>query len=435
MLSFSRSRILPLVWLLVPTLLWSLSFHSFILCVDPLFFPAFERHVAPKFVVLVRVLWVALFALTLLWAWNIGPGSYSFYLREALPYTPKSILVPLGIAVLLFVWFSLAPNISQRMGSWRVWVVSAGAMLFALKVLAGNGSIYAPTIRQHIKSPILGTARMLFTFAKVYRNHVVAGTPDKTFYAFVKRDDVLPRRVVLMLVESWGETQSTLDTIASDIRSRNFQSVEYGFASYQGLTLSGEFRELCSIYVQPSDNSMSEMAHLKCAPQYFHDKNYQVIGVHGYQSSFYARSMFWTRFGIKHQIFSDGFQTQPQCPGPFPGVCDENLIRRSIDMLDDAAKPTFVYILTLSSHEPMDSAALDHRGKYFNEVQVQHPTQIVTRRAISAMVARLEERRSSECTLVYIAGDHQPPSASVQGNIFEPGKVPYLTFTQNCPGN
>ena len=435
MLSFSRSRIVPLVWLLVPTLLWSLSFRSLILCVDPLLFPAFERRVAPKFVFLVRVLWVALFALTLLWAWNIGPGSYSFYLHEALPYTPKPILVPLGIAVLLFVWFSLTPNIAQRMGSWRVWVVFAGVILFALKALAGSGSIYAPTIRQHIKSPILGTARMLFAFAKVSRNHVVAGTPDKTFYAFVKRDDVLPRRVVLMLVESWGETQGTLGTIASDIRSRNFQSVEYGFASYRGSTLSGEFRELCSIYVQPSDSSMTEIAHLKCAPKYFYEKNYQVIGIHGYQSSFYARSLFWARFGIKNQMFGDRFKTKPQCPGPFPGVCDENLIRKSIDMLDEAANPTFVYILTLSSHEPMDPAALDRRGKYFNEVQVQHSTQIVTRRAISAMVERLEERRSSECTLVYIAGDHQPPSASAQGNIFELGKVPYLAFTQNCSGN
>lgn len=435
MLSFSRSRIVPVVWLLVPTLLWSLSFRSLILCVDPLLFPAFERRVAPKFVFLIRVLWVALFAITLLWAWNIGPGSYLFYLREALPYTPTSILVPLGIAVLLFIWFSLAPNISQKTASWPIWAASAGVMLIALKALAGNGSIHAPAIRQHIKSPILATARMLFTFARVYRNHVVAETPDKTFYAFVKQDNFLPRRVVLMLVESWGETQGTLDTIASDIRRRHFQEVKYGFASYKGLTLSGEFRELCATYVQPSDNSMSEMAHLKCAPQYFHDKNYEVIGVHGYQSSFYARSMFWARFGIKNQMFGDRFKTKPQCPGPFPGVCDENLIRKSIDMLDEAANPTFVYILTLSSHEPMDPAALDRRGKYFNEVQVQHSTQIVTRRAISAMVERLEERRSSECTLVYIAGDHQPPSASAQGNIFEPGKVPYLAFTQNCSGN
>jgi phosphoglycerol transferase MdoB-like AlkP superfamily enzyme len=102
-------------------------------------------------------------------------------------------------------------------------------------------------------------------------------------------------------------------------------------------------------------------------------------------------------------------------------------------MLDAAAKPTFVYMLTLSSHEPLDPAVLAMRGKYFNEIKVVHPTQIVTRRAISALVSRLEERANSPCTLIYIVGDHQPPTASAQGNLFAPGKVPYLAFTQSCP--
>lgn len=435
MLSSFRLRIVPLAWLLVPTLLWSLFLHSLTLCVDPLLFPAIERRLPRKAVILIRVVWFAVFAVTLLWAWNIGPGSYLFYLREALPYTPKSILVPLGIAVALFIWFAFAPDIAQRMGRRNVWVVSVGVMLFTLKALAGSGIVHASALRQHVKSPVLGAAQMLFASAGEDWNESVAETPEKTFYSVVKRENFLPAQVVLMLVESWGETQGTLDAIARDIKSRNFQTVKYGFASYRGSTLSGEFRELCSKYIQPSDHSMREMAHLQCAPRYFRDKNYQVIGVHGYESSFYARGMFWARFGIDNQMFSERFQKQRQCPGPFPGVCDEDLISKSIDMLDNAEKPTFLYILTLSSHEPMVPAALDHRGKYFDEVQVQHPTQIATRRAISAMVSSLEARRSAACTLVYIVGDHQPPSASVQGNIFEPGKVPYLTFTRNCPAH
>ena len=132
MLSSFRSHIVPLAWLLVPTLLWSLFLHSLTLCVDPLLFPAIERRLPRKAVILVRVAWFAVFAVTLLWAWNIGPGSYLFYLREALPYTPKSILIPLGIAVALFIWFAFALDIAQRMGRRYVWVVSVGAMLFGL---------------------------------------------------------------------------------------------------------------------------------------------------------------------------------------------------------------------------------------------------------------------------------------------------------------
>jgi phosphoglycerol transferase MdoB-like AlkP superfamily enzyme len=238
-----------------------------------------------------------------------------------------------------------------------------------------------------------------------------------------------------MLVESWGETRDGLAAIAGEIQNRGFQTVKYGFASYRGATLSGEFRELCAKYVQPSDGLLDEVANLHCAPRYLRDRGYQVMGVHGYQASFYARSTFWTRFGIDNQVFGDKFESQPTCPGPFPGVCDENLIRTSIDMLDNSAKPSFVYMLTLSSHEPLDPRALEARAKHFNEIKVVHPTQIVTRRAISALMVRLEARHGAACTLVYIVGDHQPPSASARGNIFEPGKVPYVAFKQSCPPN
>jgi hypothetical protein len=402
-----------------------------VLCIDPLFFPIIEQRLSAKFVFLERFLWGAVFAVTLLWAWNIGPGTYSFYLHEALPYTPRIILAEVGFVVAILIWFALVRGIPQRMGRWRTWACSVGIFLIVLKCFVVAGIVDAPSVRQHIKSPVLWSGRFLYSSIGAKPDKITE-TPGNTFYSFVKRKDPLPSQVVLMIVESWAETQSTLAAIASDIKSRDFRSVEYGFASYRGSTLSGEFRELCSKYVQPSDELIGDMRNLQCAPQYLHDKGYQVVGVHGYQPLFYARSTFWKRFGIENQMFGDKFQNQPQCPGPFPGVCDENLIRTSIDILDNSKKPAFVYILTLSSHEPIDPVALDHRGKYFNEIKIVNPSQIVARRAFSALVSRLEERRGSGCTLVYIAGDHQPPSASARGGIFEPGKIPYLSFTQNC---
>jgi hypothetical protein len=306
--------------------------------------------------------------------------------------------------------------------------------VFVIKVSALLGVIDAPSIQQYIKSPTLTSAHLLLSSLEADENAVdVAKTPENTFYSFIKRQDVLPTQIVVMVVESWGEKHDTLNAMVEDINDNGFHVKEYGFTSYVNSTLSGEFRELCSRYVQPSDEMMGEMGKLFCAPRYLYDKGYQVIGVHGYQAAFYARSTFWSRFGIKNQLFGDRFTSDPQCPGPFPAVCDENLIARSVDMLGNSAKPTLLYILTISSHEPVDPAALEHHGKYFSEVKVDHSTQIITRRAISSLMERLLARRTSGCTLAYIAGDHQPPSASAQGNIFEAGKVPYLAFTRNCP--
>jgi hypothetical protein len=432
MLSFFRPRIVSLIWLCIPTLLCSLFLHSFALCIDPFFFPTIEQQVRPKFVFFGRLLWVVLFAFSLLLAWNIGPGTYLFYLHEALPFAPKYVLGALCFAIALLIWFLVASNISERIGRWHVWAISVAVIVFAAKVLAAMGVIHAPVIRQYVKSPILGNAYQLLSTIGVNSKKLVVETPDNTFNSFIRRQRSVPSRVVFMLVESWGERADTLAAMAGDIKSEGFQIAQYGFTSYKGSTLSGEFRELCSKYVQPTNGLIDEMGGLKCAPQYFSRKGYEVIGVHGFQSSFYARSTFWARFGIKNQIFADTLRDQPQCPGPFPGICDENLIQKSIDILDNSEKPTFLYVLTLSSHEPLDPAALDHRGKYFNEIEVAHPTEIVTRRAISTLVTRLEASRRSDCTLVYITGDHQPPSASARGNIFEVGKVPYLAFTQNC---
>jgi hypothetical protein len=437
MLFSSRSRALSLVWLFIPSLLWSLFLHIPALCIDPLIFPVIERRLSPKLVFFGRAVWVAIFAITLLMAWNIGPGTYGFYLREALPFTPKYVLGALCFATILLVWFVLTSDVSKKMGRGYTWVMSAGILLFFVKILVVSGFIYSPFIQQRIKSPILGNAHLLLSSLGGNANgsRMSTETPEYTFDSFVKHQKSLPPRVVLMLVESWGEKRDTLAALAGDIQSQGFQIIRYGLTSYRGSTLSGEFRELCGKYVLPSDDLMDEMGMLRCAPQYLAKKNYQVIGLHGYQSSFYARSTFWERFGIKTSVFADKLQNQPQCPGPFPGTCDESLIRKSIDMLDDIKDPAFVYILTLSSHEPLDRAALVQRGRYFNEIKIDHPTQLVTRRAISALLARLEEHRGAGCTLVYVAGDHQPPSASARGGIFETGKVPYLAFTQNCPAN
>lgn len=432
MLSFLRSRILPFIWLLVPSLLWSLSLKSVVLCVDPLLLPAIERRLPSALARVLRWVWVVVYIVSLLADWNIGPGTYSFYLREALPFAPTAVVVMLGVAFILIVWFGFQEKVVVRLDPWANTIFVVGAILLLAKGLAATETVHASPLRRYLRSPTLVNARTYLLASQSKYSVTAKPTPDNTFYALVKQEESPPPQLVLMLVESWGEKKNALASIVGDIAGQGFQIVKYGFTTYRGSTLSGEFRELCSKYVQPSDGLIDEMKSLKCAPQYLHDKGYQVVGLHGYSKTFYARTTFWTRFGIQQQIFGDDLKAQPHCPGPFLGICDENLIQDGITRLDAAKAPTFLYMLTLSSHEPVDPEALVSRGAYFNEIPVAHPTQIVTRRAISSLVSDLKARQSKACTLVYITGDHQPPSASAKGGIFEAGKVPYLVFSQNC---
>jgi len=428
-----RRRILPVFWLLAPSLIWSLSLQSVALCVDALLFPAIERYLPKTLARLIRWTWVVIYLITLLAAWNIGPGTYFFYIHQALPFAPTSVITMLVFALLLMVWFGLYERNLGGSASWRHRLFMAGAVLLLIKGLAAMEVVHMPSVRQYLRSPTLVSLRKYFLAPRNNYSTSAKETPGNTFYALLQQQKTLPRQVVFMLVESWGEKPKALANIADDIEKQGFQIVKHGFTTYRGSTLSGEFRELCSRYIQPSDELIDEMNNLRCAPQYMGNKGFQVIGFHGYKKTFYARTTFWTRFGIGNQTFGDELLSEPQCPGPFPGVCDESLIQDGVNVLDAAKTPTFLYMLTLSSHEPVDPAALQSRGAFFNDIPIAHPTQIITRRAISSLIVDLKKRRSQACTLIYIAGDHQPPSASAKGGIFESGKVPYLVFSQNCP--
>lgn len=435
MLNFVRFRPLSGFWLLVPTLLWSLLLLSPVLCIDPFLFPLIEQKLKPGFVVLLRATWAVLFAATVLLVWNIAPDTYLFYLAEALPFAPKAILALIALATALLVWFVSSKRALDSLGPSRKWFFSAAVLLLLVKAAAAGDIIHSPFVRQIVKSPLMASARTMGIEGSIDPRLLKAETPDATFDAYVMRETRLPPQVILMLVESWGEQAGSLAAIAGDVSVQGFHVIKHGFTTYRGSTLSGEFRELCARYVQPSNGMLEEMKHLKCAPEYLKEKGYDSIGMHAYAKSFYARNTFWRRFGIEKQVFANDLPRLPQCPGPFSVTCDEDLIAYGIDKLDAAKGPAFLYMLTLSSHEPIDQASLTTHGKYFTEIPVAHHSQVITRRAISSLIEHLQNRKNKSCTQVYIAGDHQPPSASAKGGIFETDKVPYMLFNVNCPAD
>jgi hypothetical protein len=430
---FFPKQLVPLSWLLLPSILWSILLRSPTLCIDVLLLPLIEWWVPLALARVVRWAWVFVFCANLLADWNISPGTYLFYLQQALPFSPASVLVSLGVASIVMVWFGFRKDPLAGREQWRKPLFLAGCTLLVVKMLAAGEIVHAPVLRDYLRSSTLFFVRMQVLSHQFQDRTEVSATPDETFYSLVKQDGFHPSRAVLLVVESWGEQKDALPMIAGGVASQGFQVLKSGFTSYRGSTLSGELRELCSKYVLPSDGLFAQMADFHCAPRLLREKGYEVVGLHGYNQSFYARGAVWTGLGIKTRLFIDDLPAQPTCPGAFPGVCDENLIESGVRMLDAASKPTFLYMLTLSSHEPLAPAVLERRGAYFNDVPVVHPTQIVARRAISSLVADLKQRRNHVCTLVYVVGDHQPPSASAKGGIFEPGKVPYVIFSQDCP--
>jgi hypothetical protein len=429
-----RSDLFNIVWLVVPSLIYSFVVHHLVVCIDPLLLQPAERMVPQRLRIFLRSGWLLSFGISLLAAWNIAPGSYTFYWREALPFAPPNVLASLAVVASLLFWLQLYRGAGYKSIRFSRALMLMGLALLGLKAIAALGFLDAKWVRQNLKSPAIGLARTVH-YVNESSGAPVFGTPSQTFNTFVRGQDSLPTKIVVMLVESWGERPDSLKQMGSAIQSERLRILSSGFTTYHGATLSGEFRELCSKYVLPSDELKNEDPRFDCAPTFLSRQGYRTWGLHGYQKEFYARDTLWNRFGITNKLFNENLHGLQLCPGAFEGVCDTALIHGGIELLDRDPGPSLVYMLTLSSHEPLLQSALVQPAAFFRSINVVHPTQVVARRAISDLVVELERNKQRPCTLVYVASDHQPPSASSQGSVFQRNQVPFLAFTYNCaPG-
>lgn len=431
MVENKRTLFLNVLWLLVPSVVWSVVFHSAAFCVDPLIVQAFGRRLPKPWIFFVRFAWALLFVVPLLYIWNISPGTYLFFVREALPFSPPSVLISVAVALVSLSWFIVHKGfeaISLRAS--RQLLIAGGLILvlkFAIIVLAGS----ANATQKRLKSPAMTAIGMWYEAAFVRNEEsAVPATPQSSFNAYA-RAHPLPSKVVLMVVESWGETADGLKQIGAEMQSNRLAVVKTGFTAYRGSTLSGELRELCSQYIAPTDGLVVK-ENFDCAPRFLARAGYQTLGIHAYDGAFYARKTFWKRFGLANRWFGEDLKGAEECPGPFRAACDEEIIRRGVDWLETDASRRFLYLLTLSSHEAIDPAALARPpGKYFSDIQAVHPTQQIARRALSSLIVELQRGKPGECVLAYAVGDHAPPSAPPA--MFPPNQVPYILFSYNCP--
>jgi hypothetical protein len=212
-----------------------------------------------------------------------------------------------------------------------------------------------------------------------------------------------------MVVESWGESANSLQQIANGLQDHGVKVVKFGFSAYQGATLQGEIRELCSQQIQLRNDFLLSDLRSECAPAYFARMGYRVLGMHGYKKEFYSRDLIWEKLGTAERYFDSDLKSLKRCAGPFSGVCDTNLIRYGTHLASGPEK-TFLYLMTLSSHEPLPSPEVDADARYFADIETVTTTQVVARNAIASLVAELDSNSHGPCTLAYVVGDHQPPS-------------------------
>jgi hypothetical protein len=242
--------------------------------------------------------------------------------------------------------------------------------------------------------------------------------------------------VVLVIVEALGRfddpaRQDILLSPFADPALNKRYRVTSGSTTYYGSTTAGEMRELCGS--REPYQALIEGEKIACLPGQMAARGYKTIGMHNFTGAFFDRTEWYPKLGLDTLLFAPDFaRTAKRCGGPFRGPCDVDLVPVIRDRLADAAKPTFLYWMTLSTHVPIaphegtPRLGCDNGGGRIGHVEVCQMTEMWI--DLFDRIAKLAlERPDTEIMLV---GDHAPPLWSRAGRrLFTAGQVTWVRLT------
>jgi len=254
------------------------------------------------------------------------------------------------------------------------------------------------------------------------------------------RPDSNRPNVVFVLVESWGKSLSgdlegalVQPYVGSDLKER--YTVSRGAVPFHGATVAGELRELCSSAMGFGVISAPAVQLKNCLPAKLELMGYHTVGVHGFGSGMFERSAWYRKMRFDETWFRDELKGQglPQCPGPFPGICDAAISGWIGDRLQaNSDSPQFIYWVTLNSHLPVpvpnlvnDPPACSRIASIANDPAICSWYQLVFN--VHRSVSELAMRSMARPTVFVIVGDHAPPfSAPELRSQFSDAVVPYI---------
>ena len=167
------------------------------------------------------------------------------------------------------------------------------------------------------------------------------------------------RNLMLVVVESLGEPAGNAEMerlLFARYRrpavTERFE-LERGATTYYHSTTSGEIRELCGRWGDYYD--LLERDDSGCLPARLAREGFETSAYHSFTGQFFERSTWYPHVGFEHRVFGEELVAagSRECGGVFPGACDRDVPRVLAARLKAAARPQFVYWLTLNSHLPV----------------------------------------------------------------------------------
>jgi hypothetical protein len=364
-----------------------------------------------------------------------------FYLVTLLPYAPPIWqLTTFGGLVMLTAMVGTAYHFARNTDR------LAALLLLGLAVLGyGAQSRLDPRSSEfdRNKSSVLGSQLAYYTntranlvldsvFERVNPLHSV-GFRDEI--AAWTRDRTASRKLLLIVVESWGQMkdQRLQDAMLKPLLAEQarFQWVEKGRAPGDHATVEAELRYLCGLAARHLNLAPVTGGFEHCLPWQLKARGYRTTAIHAADGGMHARQFWYPRAGFDTILFRDTASWRTRCHS-FPGACDREIMESTLPASFEGDDRQFVYWMTLNTHAPYDQRdlwldAFDCAGYQLPEhgdtcrmskLHAQFFHQLADVLVQPAM-------RGAE---VFIVGDHSPPILDQQEfkRHFVDGAVPYV---------
>lgn len=417
-----------LSYFIIPSFIWSIVYRDPKVVVDVFPLAILEGFLGGIVGRCIRIAWASLCLSMLLLEWNIFPESYLFYsalmLRAATFPQGRSIVAG---AIMVIIFLAL-PTPKRARCSTMIVVLATYLLLLGCK----GWSTTKPFL-VWLRQPAPRALQVAWSDAE--RIGAVSVAPHAYNAQSFGHEQIVallqsnhrPLKIFVIVLESWGEAVADTHRVETDVRKIAFaDQVLSGYTEFSGPTLSGEIRELCGRALSFTDMT-SALA--DCLPHSASKLGYTTTSFHGYDGYFYNRSVVYPQLGFERSWFKKDFGDADRCSGAFDGICDDVVLRRAVSQLRRAG-PQFVYMMSLSAHEPI-SGDMAHRAYIDALVRRNISQQTVNEALIRLAVLNVRTIASNQRggTLLYMVGDHNPPG---DGGLSLPlHMVPYVMVRWN----
>lgn len=183
----------------------------------------------------------------------------------------------------------------------------------------------------------------------------------------------------------------------------------------RGATSDAEFSALNSIFPASDEASYTKYVNHEIygLPRILKDRGYSTLAFHGYKPEFWNRKVMYPNLGFD-KFISEPNLRKDQVFGW--GITDKSFFAQAAKTIAKAKRPTFSFLITLSSHHPYSMPAQYQKiklGKNEQNTLLGRYLQTInyTDAAIGAFIEELKKNGTYENSVIAIYGDHHAINA------------------------